>query len=80
MNSTTELSFLDLNSSSIYDSIGTSSFPAYESETEYYACVTFNCTPTEFVEFVLGPQTLQLWKAILVSKYLFQILLKSEAG
>ncbi|KAH8259550.1 hypothetical protein KR026_006184 [Drosophila bipectinata] len=67
MNSTTEISFLDLNSSIISDSFGTSSFPVYESETEYYACGTFNCTPTEFVEFVLGPQTLQLWKAILIT-------------
>ncbi|XP_017101268.1 neuropeptides capa receptor isoform X2 [Drosophila bipectinata] len=66
MNSTTEISFLDLNSSIISDSFGTSSFPVYESETEY-ACGTFNCTPTEFVEFVLGPQTLQLWKAILIT-------------
>lgn len=76
MNSTTEISFLDLNSSIITDSIGTSSFPAYESEAEYYACITFNCTPTEFVEFVLGPQTLQLWKAILVSKWWFKINLR----
>ncbi|EDV40822.1 uncharacterized protein Dana_GF10701, isoform A [Drosophila ananassae] len=80
MNSTTEISFLDLNSSIISDSIGTSSFPAYESETEYYACVTFNCTPTEFVEFVLGPQTLQLWKAILITIVFGGIFLTGTIG
>ncbi|KAH8286470.1 hypothetical protein KR054_009816 [Drosophila jambulina] len=72
MNSSTDLSFLELNTnlSNIADLYASSvnEAPSYGSGTEeYYACVTFNCSESEFVAFVLGPQTLPLYKAILIT-------------
>lgn len=31
-----------------------------------YGCPNLNCTPMEFTQFILGPQTLPLHKALLV--------------
>jgi len=73
MNSSTDSTFLESNTSfsnkpDLYPT-SVSLEPSHGFETEdYYACGTFNCTPTEFVAFVLGPQTLPLYKAILVSR------------
>ncbi|KAH8360389.1 neuropeptides capa receptor isoform X1 [Drosophila serrata] len=72
MNSSTDSSFLELNTnlSNTPDLYATSvnEAPSYGSGTEeYYACVTFNCSESEFVAFVLGPQTLPLYKAILIT-------------
>ncbi|XP_044248493.1 neuropeptides capa receptor isoform X2 [Drosophila takahashii] len=72
MNSSTDPTFLDLNTSfsntpELY-ATSVSSEPSHGLEAEdYYACGTFNCTPKEFVAFVLGPQTLPLYKAILIT-------------
>ncbi|KAH8368010.1 hypothetical protein KR084_005550 [Drosophila pseudotakahashii] len=72
MNSSTDPTFLELNTSfsntpELY-ATSVSMEPSHGLETEdYYACGTFNCTPTEFVAFVLGPQTLPLYKAILIT-------------
>ncbi|XP_036672159.3 neuropeptides capa receptor isoform X1 [Drosophila suzukii] len=72
MNSSTDSTFLELNTSfsnkpDLYPT-SVSLEPSHGFETEdYYACGTFNCTPTEFVAFVLGPQTLPLYKAILIT-------------
>ncbi|XP_017138872.1 neuropeptides capa receptor isoform X1 [Drosophila miranda] len=41
--------------------------PEHALEAEEYGCFTANCSPSEYVEFVLGPQTLPLYKAILIT-------------
>ncbi|XP_016979870.1 neuropeptides capa receptor isoform X2 [Drosophila rhopaloa] len=72
MNSSTDPSVLDLNTSlssstnSYATSVSLEPFQGLDSE-DYYACGTFNCSPTEFVAFVLGPQTLPLYKAVLIT-------------
>ncbi|XP_017128680.1 neuropeptides capa receptor isoform X1 [Drosophila elegans] len=72
MNSSTEATFLDFNTSlsntptSYATSVSWAPSQGLEAE-DYFACGTFNCSPTEFVAFVLGPQTLPLYKAILIT-------------
>lgn len=65
MNSSTDPTFSELNAS--FTNTSVSSDPSHGFGEEDYACGTFNCSPKEFVAFVLGPQTLPLYKAVLVS-------------
>ncbi|EDX11402.1 GD12106 [Drosophila simulans] len=73
MNSSTDPTFSELNTSftNTTDLFATSvsldtTSHGFEEE-DHYACGTFNCSPKEFVAFVLGPQTLPLYKAILIT-------------
>ncbi|XP_017042441.1 neuropeptides capa receptor isoform X1 [Drosophila ficusphila] len=72
MSLSTDPTLLDLNTSfstipRLY-ATSVSLEPPNDLEAEdNYACGTFNCSPTEFVAFVLGPQTLPLYKAILIT-------------
>nr|NP_996140.1 capability receptor, isoform B [Drosophila melanogaster]Q8ITC7.3 RecName: Full=Neuropeptides capa receptor; AltName: Full=Cap2b receptor; AltName: Full=Capability receptor [Drosophila melanogaster]pir/JC7913/ capa receptor (CG14575) - fruit fly (Drosophila sp.) [Drosophila sp. (in: flies)]AAN10046.1 putative Cap2b receptor [Drosophila melanogaster]AAO20968.1 G-protein coupled receptor [Drosophila melanogaster]AAS65092.1 capability receptor, isoform B [Drosophila melanogaster] len=72
MNSSTDPTFSELNASftNTPDTLfatSVSSDPSHGFGEEDYACGTFNCSPKEFVAFVLGPQTLPLYKAVLIT-------------